>query len=90
MADYVELFISRWLSQSAYTAVIYDHDKDAFYDALFESVQCGGGCSFRIRKSGTPITLRKVRELADRAEDSRAGRYLGITEDNWCQFVFTK
>lgn len=87
MTGYKELFISQDLGYSAYAAVIYDYDAEAFYNALFNAHVVGGGISYPLENKGTPIRLDQVRKLANKSEDSRADKYIGITEDNWRELV---
>lgn len=83
MTRYKELFVSQFLSQDAYAAVIYDCEADAFFDALFTARTVGGGISYSLQDKGAPITPGQVRKLAEKSEDCRAESYTGITEDNW-------
>ena len=87
MTGYKERFISKDLSQFAYAAVIYDYDANSFYNALFAAHVVGGHTSYPLKEKGTPIMLDQVRRLANKSEDSRADKYIGITEGNWRELV---
>ena len=91
MGNYKELFVSQFLDYHHYAAVIFDADKKCFYDALFEGTQYGGYCSYAVKQKGNAISIESVRKLAEKSaeksEDSRAEKYVNISEDNWHELL---
>ncbi|MBQ8830526.1 MAG: hypothetical protein IJ017_02890 [Oscillospiraceae bacterium] len=83
MENYKELFVSQFLDNYHYAAVIFDASEKCFYNALFEGTQCGGICAYAANQKGKAISVESVRKLAEKSEDSRAEKYVNISEDNW-------
>lgn len=76
---YRELFISQFLDQHHYAAVIYEEETNCFYNALFSGRHS--------KKKGRAISIDVVRKLARRSEDSRADNYVNISEANWQELL---
>ena len=87
MKNYRELFVSQFLDDGHYAAVIYEKGKNCFYDALFEYVWFGGYSDYSLKNKGNAISIDVVRNLARKSEDRRAPNYVDITEDNWREVV---
>lgn len=87
MANYRELFISQYLDQSYYVAVIYEEETNCFYNALLECVWVGGASGYYLKNKDRAISIDVVRKLARRSEDSRADKYVNISEDNWRELL---
>ena len=87
MENYKELFVSQFLDYYHYAAVIFDADEKCFYNALFEGVQYGGICANAAKQKGKAISIESVRKLAEKSEDSRAEKYVNISEDNWQELL---
>ena len=86
--NFKKLFIVDYLDFSYYTAVIIDLDTHLFYHALFLRNQCGRTITHYLRRTGQPISIENIRELAEKSIKRRAKPYLSITEDNWKDLVF--
>lgn len=87
MANYRELFVSQFLDWCHYAAVIYEEETACFYEALFENTWAGGACGSGFKNKGSAISIDIVRKLARKSEDSRADKYVDISEDNWQELL---
>ena len=87
MINYRKLFVSQFLDQYHYVAVIYEEETNCFYEALFECVWGGGACGDYLKNKDRAISIDVVRKFARRSEDSRADKYVNISEDNWQELL---
>lgn len=87
MANYRELFISQFLDQCHSVVIIYEEGTNCFYEALFEGECVGGAIDDRLKNKARVISIDVVRKLARKSEDSRADKYVDISEDNWQELL---
>ena len=89
--NYKKLFISADLDYCHHAAVIIDLETNQFYNALFSCQQIGGAIGdFTILKTGGIISVEQVKALAEKSDDSRAKKYVEITNDNRKQLIDEK
>jgi len=86
--NYKELFVLTELDYGDYVAVIVDLETHQFHEAVFSCQQRGGGFgNASIVHKEAAISHEQVKELAEKSKDSRASKYLGITNDNWKELI---